>query len=79
MDNYFAANYAEARAKFLTVVQASGVPLWQFAHPLKGPNGESLGMDIVGSAPGALETLSSRGPRRMASKASAVLVAKPAS
>lgn len=47
MDNYFAANYAEARAKFLTVVQASGVPLWQFAHPLKGPNGESLGMDIV--------------------------------
>ena len=47
MDNYFAANYAEARAKFLAVAQASGVPLWQFAHPLKGPTGESLGTDIV--------------------------------
>lgn len=47
MDNYFANNYTEARAKFLAAAQAAGVPLWQFAHPLMGPNGESLGTDIV--------------------------------
>ena len=47
MQTYFAANYSEARAKFLAAAQASGAPLWQFAHPLEGPGGEALGTDIV--------------------------------
>lgn len=47
MDRYFAADYAEARAKFLAAAEATGVPLWQFEHPLKGPEGEALGTDIA--------------------------------
>lgn len=47
MDHYFAADYAEARTKFLAAAEDSGARLWQFAHALKGPRGESLGTDIV--------------------------------
>ncbi len=47
MDKYFSGDYAEARKKFLAAAEAANVPLWQFAHPLTGPNGEALGTDIV--------------------------------
>ena len=47
MNNYFASDYAEARGKFLTAAEAADVPLWQFDHPLTGPNDEALGTDIV--------------------------------
>ena len=46
-DAYFSSDYAEAREKFLAAAESAGVPLWNFDHPLKGPNGEALGTDIV--------------------------------
>ena len=47
MDRYFSDDYAEARELFLAAAENAGARLWQFAHPLKGPNGEALGTDIV--------------------------------
>ena len=47
MDKYFAADFAEARVKFLKAAEVADVPLWQFNHPLTGPSGEALGTDIV--------------------------------
>ncbi|MEC7204159.1 MAG: DUF2817 domain-containing protein, partial [Pseudomonadota bacterium] len=47
MDTYFAADYAEARAKFLESAKAVDVLKWKFDHPLTGPSGEALGTDIV--------------------------------
>ncbi len=47
MDRYFSTDYAEARGKFLAAAENANAPLWQFAHPLKGPNGEALGTDII--------------------------------
>ena len=47
MDKYFSTDYAEARSKFLAAAASANVPLWQFEHPLTGPNGEAIGTDIV--------------------------------
>jgi hypothetical protein len=46
-DDYFSATYSEARQKFLDAVETAAAPLWQFPHPLKGPNGEDLATDIA--------------------------------
>lgn len=47
MNKYFAADFAEARVKFLKAAEVADVPMWQFCHPLTGPSGEELGTDIV--------------------------------
>ena len=47
MDKYFSIDYAEARAKFLAAVEKANVSLWQFDHPMAGPNSEALGTDIA--------------------------------
>ena len=47
MNQYFSNDYIEARKKFLDAAEAADVPVIQFRHPLKGPNGEELGTDIA--------------------------------
>ena len=47
MDSYFSDNYAEARGKFLAAADKAGAFVWQFAHPMKGPSGGDLGIDII--------------------------------
>ncbi len=43
----FSRDYAEARAKFRTTAAAAGASLGEFAHPLKGPQGEALACDVA--------------------------------
>ncbi len=47
----FPASYAEARARFLAAADAAGAVLESEAHPLKGPNGEALAIDIARIGP----------------------------
>ena len=47
MDRYFSVDYAGAREKFLDAAKAAGAKVWQFEHPLTGPEGEALGTDIA--------------------------------
>ena len=47
MDRYFSVDYAGAREKFLDAAKATGAKVWQFEHPLTGPEGEALGTDIA--------------------------------
>lgn len=44
---YFSASYQEARAHFLAAARAAGGSLVSHSHPLAGPGGESLSMDVV--------------------------------
>lgn len=43
----FAADYAEAREKFRDACSAQGGRLWEVPHPLAGPRGEALAMDVA--------------------------------
>jgi hypothetical protein len=45
--SYFAADYAEARRKFLDAAKAAGATVTSYDHPLKGPAGEDLAMDVA--------------------------------
>ena len=47
MKQYFAADFSEARFKFLQAANIANAPSWQFDHPLTGPSGETLSTDIV--------------------------------
>ena len=43
----FAADYAEARAKFLGAAEAAGALLARYENPNKGPHGEDLFLDTA--------------------------------
>ncbi len=43
----FAADYAEAREKFLAAARIAGAATRAYANPLKGPKGESLSTDVA--------------------------------
>jgi hypothetical protein len=43
----FASDYASARAAFRDACAASGVAVASLPHPLPGPGGESLGLDVA--------------------------------
>lgn len=47
----FAESYAEARARFLAAADAAGANLECEAHPLKGPSGEDLAIDMARIGP----------------------------
>jgi hypothetical protein len=49
--NHFSATYAEARDKFLKAATAAGGALESYPHPLKGPDGGDLSMDIAWFGP----------------------------
>ncbi len=45
---HFAANYAEARAKFRAAASARGITVESHEHPAaRGPSGEALGIDVA--------------------------------
>ncbi len=44
---HFAQSYEQARAKFLSAVQAAGLDVEPHAHPMRGRDGELLAMDVV--------------------------------
>ncbi|MCC6851265.1 MAG: DUF2817 domain-containing protein [Comamonadaceae bacterium] len=46
-ERFFAARYAEARAKFLAAADAAGLDLQSHPHPLTGRDGEALAMDVA--------------------------------
>ncbi|MBY6186665.1 M14 family metallopeptidase [Marinobacter hydrocarbonoclasticus] len=43
----FSDSYAEARARFIEAAKASGGRLESYPHPLAGPNGETLYLDVL--------------------------------
>jgi len=47
IEDFFAHDYAQARSKFLSAAQQTDATLWEFPHPLKGPNNENLALDIA--------------------------------
>lgn len=50
-NSYFSATYAEARARFLKAAEAAGASIQSETHPLKGPDGEALAIDIARMGP----------------------------
>src|SRR5690606_33498179 len=47
----FAPDYAASRQRFIEACTAHGVPLRHFPHPLKGPSGETLTVDVARFGP----------------------------
>ncbi|MBA2676158.1 M14 family metallopeptidase [Ramlibacter sp.] len=47
----FSATYREARAKFLATASAAGLQATSILHPLQGPEGEELALDLVRDGP----------------------------
>lgn len=47
----FSAGYAQARAKFLAAAAAAGLTSQALVHPLKGPDGGELALDVVRDGP----------------------------
>ena len=47
----FAASYAQARAQFVGAAAVAGLALQPQVHPLCGPNGETLALDVVREGP----------------------------
>lgn len=45
--SYFAATYINARQNFLTAAEESGAAVTKHIHPLKGPKGEELALDVA--------------------------------
>lgn len=45
--SYFSESYTESRGKFLAAAEAAGASLTHEEHPLRGPDGESLYMDVA--------------------------------
>ncbi|MDE2456320.1 MAG: M14 family metallopeptidase [Burkholderiales bacterium] len=48
---YFAASYADARARFIAAAEAAGLELHSHPHPLVGRDGEALALDLARSGP----------------------------
>jgi hypothetical protein len=51
LDEFFSADYATARQKFLSAAAEAGLAVVTHAHPLRGPNGEGLALDLVTLSP----------------------------
>jgi len=51
IESCFANSYAQARQKFLSAAQATGLTVDSYSHPLKGRDGEALAMDVVLDGP----------------------------
>lgn len=49
--SYFASTYAEARRKFIDAATESGATTAHHIHPLKGPSGEELALDVAAFGP----------------------------
>ena len=47
IDDWFSASYGEARAKFLAAAKTAGAVQTSYAHPLQGPDGDDLAMDLA--------------------------------
>lgn len=47
----FAASYAQARAQFVGAAATAGLALAPEIHPLRGPDGETLALDVVRDGP----------------------------
>ena len=52
-DSCFAHDYSEARDKFVAAASAAGAELTAAAHPLRGPKGEHLSLDVARLGPAA--------------------------
>jgi Protein of unknown function (DUF2817) len=44
---FFGSTYAEARSLFQSACKALDIPVAEYPHPLKGPQGESLAVDVA--------------------------------
>jgi hypothetical protein len=51
VSKHFSATYAEARDKFLASAKATNALIESWAHPMKGPDGGDLAMDIAWYGP----------------------------
>ncbi|BFG80286.1 hypothetical protein PTKU46_83200 [Paraburkholderia terrae] len=49
--DYFSSHYAQARTRFIDTACATGASLDKHVHPLKGPNGEELAVDLAWFGP----------------------------
>ena len=47
----FAADYSEARDKFLAAARVAGATTYRYDNPTKGPKGESLSTDVARLGP----------------------------
>jgi hypothetical protein len=47
----FAADYSEARDKFLAAARVAGAMTWRYDNPSKGPKGEALSTDVARLGP----------------------------
>ena len=54
--SYFSTSYAESRAKFLAAAERAGGTVNSVMHPLKGPKGEDLFMDVACLGPDDAES-----------------------
>jgi hypothetical protein len=45
--DYFSTTYGAAREKFLTAAESAGASIGSHTHPLKGPSGEALALDVA--------------------------------
>jgi hypothetical protein len=50
--DYFAPRFEEAREKFLAAAKDAGAAMETHTHPLKGPRGEALALDVAAFGPG---------------------------
>ena len=55
IDEWFSATYDEARAKFLDAAKSAGAEIQSYDHPLKGPDGGDLAMDLAYIGPAEAE------------------------
>ncbi|HZD26424.1 MAG TPA: M14 family metallopeptidase [Alphaproteobacteria bacterium] len=51
VSQHFSADYAEARAKFLAAARAAGAEVASYDHPLTGPDGGALALDMARLGP----------------------------
>lgn len=47
IDDWFSASYGEARANFLAAANRAGAKVHSYPHPLQGPDGGDLAMDMA--------------------------------
>ncbi|MBL8645057.1 MAG: M14 family metallopeptidase [Rhodospirillaceae bacterium] len=51
LDDFFSPDYATARRKFLSAAAEAGLAVVTHTHPLTGPHGETLALDLVALCP----------------------------
>lgn len=55
--DYFSKDYATARARFLAAAEKAGGKITSHVHPLKGPEGEELAIDVARIGPAGANRL----------------------